>query len=329
MRKLRSVLSLALIAVLTFSNISPVQAKPLLHIGVAYDTGGLGDHSFNDAVNAGLIFAKKRINFAIDSTVTIGTENDRQLRIFSLIKKKCDVVVVVGSQYASALKVVATQFPDQQFAIINDESLGLRNVTSLVFAENQGGYLAGATAALLSKSSKIGIITNIAQDKGFEKGFASGATTVKSTIVIDSKYANDSVASVAKLMIAQGADVIFSTNPGSDVELLNVVAAANKSGKSVGVIGLEPEQYATLSASTKKYLVASVVKRIDIALVDLVSEVSQGNTLSDILNPEIGSSGRRYGIFDKGVEISLWSADLAKVKKQINLLAKKAAKLST
>lgn len=237
--------------------------------------------------------------------------------------------MVVGSQYASALKVVATQFPAQQFAIINDESLGLRNVTSLVFAENQGGYLAGATAALLSKSSKIGIITNIAQDKGFEKGFASGATTVKSTIVIDSKYANDSVASVAKLMIAQGADVIFSTNPGSDVELLNVVAAANKSGKSVGVIGLELEQYATLSASTKKYLVASVVKRIDIALVDLVSEVSQGNTLSDILNPEVGSSGRRYGIFDKGVEISLWSADLAKVAKQINLLAKKAAKLST
>ncbi len=329
MRKLRSVLSLALIAVLTFSNISPVQANPSLHIGVAYDTGGLGDHSFNDAVNAGLILAKKRIKFAIDSTVTIGTENDRQLRILSLIKKKCDVVVVVGSQYASALKVVATQFPDQQFAIINDESIGLRNVTSLVFAENQGGYLAGATAALLSKSSKIGIITNIAQNKGFEKGFASGATTVKSTIVIDSKYANDSVASVAKLMIAQGADVIFSTNPGSDVELLNVVAAANKIGKSVGVIGLEPEQYATLSASTKKYLVASVVKRIDIALVDLVSEVSLGNTLSDILNPEVGSSGRRYGIFDKGVEISLWSPDLAKVAKQINLLAKKAAKLST
>ena len=110
---------------------------------------------------------------------------------------------------------------------------------------------------------------------------------------------------------------------------MSLIGTLERRGETVGVIGLEPEQYATLSASTKKDLVASVVKRIDIALVDLVSEVSLGNTLSDILNPEVGSSGRRYGIFDKGVEISLWSPDLAKVAKQINLLAKKAAKLST
>ena len=329
MTKPRFILTLIFGLMLTVVSQSAAHADPHPHIGVAYDIGGLGDHSLNDAVSAGFLSAKKRIDFTLESTVTIGSESDRQARIVSLVKKNCDLVLVVGSQYASALKSVAAQFPDRKFAIINDGSVGLRNVSSLVFAENQGGYLAGATAALISKSAKIGIVTSIAQSKDFDNGFAMGAKAVNKNITINSKYANDSVASVAKQMITDGVDVIFTTTTGSDVDLLNVVASANKSGKLINLIGLEPEQYATLSATTKKYLVASVVKRLDVAVVDLVSELSLGNTLSDILNPENGVSGRSYGIFDKGIEISLWSSDVAKMKKQINLLAKKAAKLST
>ncbi|MCX6435024.1 MAG: BMP family ABC transporter substrate-binding protein [Actinobacteria bacterium] len=330
MKKIRGVLAIIAILAITISSSSFASAsQPELHIGVAYDTGGLGDHSLNDAVNSGFLSAKKSINFSLESTVTIGSESDRQARVLSLVKKRCDLILVVGSQYASALKVLAAQFPDQKFVIINDETVGLRNVTSLVFAENQGGYLAGVTAALLSQSSKIGIITHLSQSKDFDKGFALGAQAVKKGILINSKYANDSTANVAKQMIADGVDIIFSTNPGSDVEVLNVVANANKNGKSVGLIGLEPEQYATLSATTKKYLIASVVKRLDIAVVDLLSEMSIGYTLSDIVNPALGVSGRRYGITDKGVEISLWSSKSIKLKKQINNFAKKAAKLST
>jgi basic membrane protein A len=57
------------------------QATAPLHVGVAYDTGGPGDHSFDDAVVRGLAIAQKRFPIQVSATVTVGSDADRELRL--------------------------------------------------------------------------------------------------------------------------------------------------------------------------------------------------------------------------------------------------------
>src|SRR5487761_2231938 len=150
--------ALAVIALAaTLSPVAPAaHAAQQLNVGVAYDTGGPGDHSFDDAVAKGIATAKKKITFQVTATVTIGSDSDREMRLRSLVAKACNPVIAVGSAYAPSVRKVALDFPSTQFVLVNDASVNMLNVTSLVFSENQGGYLAGVTAALASKSGKIG-----------------------------------------------------------------------------------------------------------------------------------------------------------------------------
>ena len=124
-------------------------------IGIAYDIGGRGDRSFNDAAAVGLEKASKQFSFTVQPVVTDGTTTDRDHRVRSLIAKNCNPIIVVGAGYAPLIQALAVEFPNTQFAILNDASIDALNVTSLIFADTQGAYLAGFSAALASKSGKV------------------------------------------------------------------------------------------------------------------------------------------------------------------------------
>lgn len=325
--------ALAIIALAaTLSPIAPsANAASQLNVGVAYDTGGPGDHSFDDAVAKGIAAAKARITFQVTATVTIGSDSDRELRLRSLVAKGCDPVIAVGSNYATSVRKVALDFPSTQFVIVNDASINMLNVTSLVFSENQGGYLAGVTAALVTKTGKIGLIGASSSDTAYENGFTAGARDVKKDITVDARYGSDSSVVLAKALIASGSDVIFMTQVGAVSDVLSAVVNANKAGSKVGLILIEPDQYVTLSAGAKKFILASLVNRVDRAITDVISESSSGRTIIDVLDASAGIYGRRYGIGAggiKGIELSLWSPLVAKYRKVINIAAIKASKLS-
>jgi len=322
--------ALAIVAVAaTLFPIAPTaNAASQLSIGVAYDTGGPGDHSFDDAVAKGIATAKTRYTFQVTATVTVGSDSDRELRLRSLVAKGCDPVIAVGGDYAPSVRKVALNFPSTQFVIVNDASINMLNVTSLVFSENQGGYLAGVTAALVTKTRKIGLIGLSSSDAGYENGFTAGAHDVKKDITVDARYGSDSSVDLAKALIASGSDVIFMTRVGAVSDVLKAVVNANKGGSKVGLILIEPDQYVTLSAGAKKFILASLVDRVDRAITDVISESSKGRTVIDVLDASAGIYGRRYGIGSGGIELSLWSPLVAKYQKVINIAAIKASKLS-
>lgn len=312
----------------TLSPITPAaRASQALSVGVAYDTGGPGDHSFDDAVAKGIATAKKTLTFQVTATVTIGSDSDRELRLRSLVAKACNPIIAVGSAYALSVKKVALDFPGTQFVIVNDASVNMLNVTSLVFSENQGGYLAGVTAALASKAGKIGLIGGSTTDTAYEKGFTAGAVEIRKDVKIDARYGTDSSVALAKALIAAGSDVIFMTRVGAVSDVVSAVVSANKAGTKVGLILIEPDQYVTLSAGAKKFILASLVDRVDRAIADVISESSKGRTVIDVLDANAGIYGRRYGISNGGIALSLWSPFVAKYQKVINIAAIKASKL--
>ena len=325
--KIRSIL---LAVVLGASLVSaPAQAATQLIVGVAYDIGGRGDKSFNDASAAGLEKAQKQFDFNLEAVVTDGTSTDREKRIRSLITKKCNPIVAIGAGYAPTLQALAVEFPNTQFAIINDASVAALNVTSVVFADTQGAYLAGFSAAQVSKSGKVAMIANPEQADLYKDGFSAGVFASKKKVIPIVKYVSGSYSLATSQVLDAGADVVFAATQGSNSEIFKVIVARNakKKGSNIGLINIEPDQYITVTSATKRFLFASVVKRVDKAIYDVIALSSAKRAYLDILDGDAGIYGRRYGITGGGIEFTIRSKELAVLSDSINVAAATAEKI--
>jgi basic membrane protein A len=321
---------LVVIAVLATS-LLPISAsaEPALTVGVAYDIGGRGDRSFNDASYLGLEKAQKQFDFELVPVVTDGSSADREKRIRSLIAKNCDPIIAIGSGYAPTLQALAVEYPSTHFAIINDASVAALNVTSVIFADNQGAYLAGFSAAQLSKSGKVAMIANPDQADIYKEGFAAGVAAAKRKVIPIVKYVSGSYSLATSQVLDAGADIVYVTTQGSDSEILKVIASrgAKKKGAPIGMINVEPDQFITITNSTKRFLLATVIKRVDKAMYDIVALSVAKKQYLDILDEGVGIYGRRYGITGGGIELTIRSNSLLRLSSAINVAAATAEKI--
>ena len=322
---------LLLIAAILATALMPVSAsaEPALTVGVAYDIGGRGDRSFNDASHAGLEKAQKQFDFELVPVVTDGSSADREKRIRSLIAKNCDPIIAIGSGYAPTLQALAVEYPSTHFAIINDASVAALNVTSVIFADNQGAFLAGFSAAQLSKSGKVAMIANPDQADIYKDGFAAGVAAAKRKVIPIVKYVSGSYSLATTQVLDAGADIVFVTTQGSDSEILKVIASrgAKKKGAPIGMINVEPDQFITITNSTKRFLLATVIKRVDKAMFDIVALSLAKRQYLDILDENAGIYGRRYGITGGGIELTVRSNSLLRLSNSINAAAAIAEKI--
>ena len=311
--------------------VAPIAQASTPVICLAYDTGGPGDSSFNDAAQAGLKVAAKKLQFTLETTVTSGDAKDRTDRLTALVKKSCTIVIAVGTGYAATLKELSREFPETQFAILNDATVDALNVTSIVFADVQGAYLAGYAAALASKSGKVAMVGYASQKELFEKGFAPGAKAAKKSIVAAIKYISSSASITTTSLLRSGHDVIYLTTTGSATEVFGAIVtsnSANRKKSASGIITIEPDQFLSVDAATKKFVFATVVKRVDLALIDLLTKTLEGTSLYDEIDPALGVYGHRYGISDKSIEITLRAPALIAKTSAINTASIAASKLN-
>ena len=318
-----------IVAVATSIVSAPAFAATQLTVGVAYDIGGRGDRSFNDASAAGLDKAQKNFDFILEAVVTDGTSADRERRIRSLINKNCNPIIAIGAGYAPTLQALAIEFPNTQFAIINDASVTALNVTSVVFANTQGAYLAGFSAAQISKSGKVAMIANPDQADIYKDGFSAGVFASKKKVIPIVKYVSGSFSLAANQVLDAGADIVFVATQGSDSEVFKAIVARNAKKKNsvIGLINIEPDQFITVTRTTKKFLIASVVKRVDNAIFDIIALSVEKKQYLDILDADAGIYGRRYGITGGGIEFTIRSKELAALSGSINIAAATAEKI--
>jgi len=309
-------------------------AASKVKVGVAYDIGGRGDKSFNDAAAAGLDAAKKKFGVtAKEITVTQGTDSERTDKLRLLAKAGYNPIIAVGYLYAGPIKAVAADYPNIQFGIIDDASVNLLNVASLIFSEEQGSYLAGVAAALASKSGKVGYIGGVRTPllQKFEAGYVAGVKATNKKASVDVKYVtefpdfsgfNDPAKAkvIAKGMIDKGADVIYSAAGGSGAGNFAAATDAAKAGKKVWTIGVDADQYQTASADEKKNMLTSMIKRVDNAVYDVIAASVAGSSVNDVID-EAGIYGRRYDLALGGVGVSYSGGYINKYKAQIDMAA--------
>jgi basic membrane protein A len=321
-----SVLALALAASLA----SPTPVNAASKICIAYDTGGLGDRSYNDATLAGLKTAQSQFTFGFESVVTDGTAADRGKRLRSLVAKNCEVIIAMGSEYKKTVEQLSSEFPATQFAIIGDATIESLNVTSIVFADVQGAFLAGFSAALTTKTGKVAMITTPSNADNYQNGFLAGVAASKKKVRSFVNYTATDLAIATNSFIKLGIDVIYTATSGSADVAFDAIVKANtaknrkKNASDVYLILTEPDLYLTVTSTTSKYLLASVVKRVDRAVFDVISATVNNGIIADELDADLGIFGRRYTISNQGVEIVLKSKVLGAQAAVINAAASAA-----
>jgi basic membrane protein A len=300
-----------------------------VRVGIAYDTGGKGDGSFNDAAYAGLIMAQHELGAEHKELVAATNETDalREERLRLLASSGYNPVIATGFAYSAALNTVAKEFPDTTFAIIDSVVAG-PNIGSLVFAAEQGSYLVGVIAASASKSGKIGFIggMEIPLIKAFEAGYAQGARSVNANIALESAYmgtADDTnawnVPEKAKIategMIAKGVDIVYAAAGASNVGMFQAIKAAGGPGKGLWAIGVDSDQYNMPSLiDFKGVILTSMMKRVDVAVFEVIKGVAVRSPIIGVQNFDLKRKGVGYATSNLAVEPYIAAAEAAAAK---------------
>ena len=289
---------------------TPAPTKATVKVGLAYDIGGRGDKSFNDAAAAGLERAKTDLNIQaneLEANAT-ETENDKYNRLKLLCQGGFNPVIAVGFVYAGVdpangpVSKAAKDCPNTKFAII-DSVVDAPNVASLVFAEEQGSFLVGAAAALKSQAAHIGFVGGCKVDliAKFEAGYIAGAKAVKPNIKVDVNYLstpaercsgfNDPAKgkTAAEGLYDAGADIVYQAAGGSGV---GVFQAAKAKGKKA--IGVDSDQYNTVDPALKDVIITSMLKRVDNAVFDFVKSMGEGKFTAGVQTFDLKKDGVGY-----------------------------------
>ncbi|MEU7063622.1 BMP family protein [Streptomyces sp. NPDC053429] len=273
---------------------------------IAYDVGGRGDQSFNDAAYAGLEKAKSELKIkTAEAEPTEGeSEADKVQRLTELARKGNNPVIGVGFSYAPAIKKVAAKFPDTTFGIIDDTSQTGKNIANLVFNEEQGSYLAGVAAAKTSKTGTVGFIGGVEVPliKKFQAGFEQGVKDTNPNAKVLSAYLTqppdfsgfakpDLGKAAAKGQLDGGADVVYAAAGLAGSGAIEAAATAGK-----WAIGVDSDQYNQPGlVKYKDHILTSVTKDVSLSVYDLIKSVQDGK-------PESGEV--RYGLDKNGVALA-------------------------
>lgn len=269
-----------------------------LAIGVALDGGPL-----DAAVGAGLGRAAVDLGLPAGSTTKVtgsaaDTDATRTTRLARLVTEGHDPVIAVGAAYAGAVQAVAAAHPDVRFAIVDDDSVILPNVTALVFAEEQASFLVGAAAALKTMTCRIGFVggAETPLEQKSEAGYVQGARAVAPGIRVDVGYVGRSggpaaaavAADMAHRQFGGGADIVYAAAGDAS---RGVFQAARATGDLA--IGAVSDQYAAAgSAAFRSAILTSALEHADVAVRDYVEAVASG---------DVAGLPTRFGVEEGGV----------------------------
>jgi len=294
-----------------------------LSVGVAYDIGGIGDKSFNDAANAGLTAALDEGLVCEENTDSLepdATGSNRDDNVIALADAGHNLVIAVGFAFSPGINENAGDYPDTQFAIIDGFATcgtacalandGLTNVTDLTFKEHEGSFLVGAAAATQAGKEGCTTVGFLGGQTGpliekFQAGYEAGIAHVDDSIEVLVQYIGDDVTAfndavkgeaLSTGMYDDGACIIYHAAGASGAGLFNAAVAADKLA-----IGVDSDQYLLVSAEQQPHIMTSMLKRVDTAVHDAIEQAGDGS---------LEAGGQVFGMAEGGVDYSKSNTDL-------------------
>ncbi len=312
MRKLVTLAIAVLILVPLLGSTGLAQAGDYPRIGLVLATGGLGDRSFNDqsfkgASDAAAVIAAQygvTVDDVLDYVEPTDIAEYEGFQLQFADSGEYDIVICIGFDQAAALEIVAPQYPDVKFVIVDMVVIG-DNIASVVMNDWESAFLVGVAAAMMTETDIIGFEggMEIPLIVGFMNGYTQGAQWVNPDIEVLVRYvgewANPTLgAELAREMYNSGADIIYGAAGKSH---LGVFTAAEELGKYA--FGTDVDQAAT-APEHADVIIGSGLKRVDLAVESQVLAV---------LNNTWGAGVFSYGVntsFGFGTGIAIGTQDV-------------------
>jgi basic membrane protein A and related proteins len=240
----------------------------------------VNDAAFSQSMWEGLLAVQKEMGG--ESMLTLAkSENmfnvpDAQAAIRDYATKGFDLVIAHGSQYGDSLAQVAPDFPKTSFAwgtsLDTFQEQGINNIFAYQAQAEQGGYVLGTVAAMMSKSHKMGIIGPIeaGDAKLYVDGFKAGAKkagATNSAVTYTGSFSDATkMADAATTQIQAGADELT----GSSQAVVGAIGVAKS--KSVMWFGTQWDQ----TALAPDIVVASQVYDWTAVIKDMIASHQAG-----------------------------------------------------
>lgn len=280
-----------------------------LKIGLVTDVGGVNDGSFNQSAWEGMQRASKEFGVEVNYLES-ATDADYTPNIETFVDEDYDLIISVGYMLADATKAAAEANPDRKFALIDDGSITLDNVTCMTFQQEQASYLVGYVAGLMTKTDNIGFVLGMANESmnKFGYGYCAGALDANPNITVQQFNANSFADSATgktntNTAITNGADIVFHAAGATG---LGVIEACQEAG--IYAIGVDSDQ----SSIAPQTVLTSAMKSVDNAVVDCVSALVDGS---------LKGGEKVYGLSENGVDIApsqdLLTEDVVKAVEEI------------
>ncbi len=269
-----------------------------MKVGLVFDIGGRGDKSFNDAAYAGLERAKTELGVTTHY-LEPGESMDREASLRQLAVGGDDVVFGIGFMFTDDITHIAGEFPQQKFACVDYSVQPGKplpaNLAALTFKENEGSFLVGALAALVSKTHTVGFIGGMDSPliQKFEAGFRAGVLTADPHCTVLVNYAGVTGEAfknptkgkeLALSQFSKDADIVYHASGSTG---LGVFEAAKE--KDHFAIGVDRDQYEDMPG----HILTSMVKGVSTAVFDAVQEAKAGT---------FAGGHREFGLAEQGVD---------------------------
>lgn len=268
--------------------------------------GPLGDKGFNDMQYDGLLEAKNHFNIDI-AFRSPPSSGDSEKKLFdfmnTLIKEeKCELLFSAGYRMLTPVRQLAKQYPQVMFAHLDSDGSGSNpsNLVTATFAQEEGSFVVGYLASLLSVRKKVGFIggVDVPVIKAFENGFRQGVRYGAKEMGVAIRYVSklpdysgfsnpEKAKEIAEKLYENETDIIYAVAGESG---LGVIEAA-KEGR-LYVIGVDSDQ----DYLAKGYVLTSMMKRVDVAVQDIVRRFTEGKLQ--------GGAVLSYGLDNGGISLS-------------------------
>ena len=204
--------------------------------------------------------------------------------------------LIVFGDATQGMEEVARDHPATKY-VFGFPAEGAPNISFMQLADNQSSYLAGVAAALKSRTGTIGFVGGV--DEGFiwpfHAGYEAGARSVDPDIEVIYEYlgrypdltgfgAPGRAEEAARRLYEAGADVVFHATGDSGVGVFEAATALSTDDQMLWAIGVDSDQYDTVQRLSgavhpeewRKHILTSVIKRLDIAMYEVIADFTRG-----------------------------------------------------
>jgi basic membrane protein A and related proteins len=263
-----------------------------IKVGLVTGIGGVNDQSFNQLAWEGV--QKASTDMGLQAKLLESMQpTDYEMNIDVLAAEGYNVIITIGALMGDATALKAGQYPHIKFAIVDHVDVNLPNVTSLMFAEDQAGFLAGVLAGGMSRSGFVCSVSSLrtpasgrymmsffqgaAWQAGPEIKFMNNYINIQTTEENVPSF-NDSTQGreTALGLIGEGCDVVFAIGR-EDVRGALLAAKEN----NLPGVGADVDQY-KVNPEVQSALITSAMKNADVAVYNYLRTVADGSVTSGI-----------------------------------------------